>query len=237
MENIKFCGYEWITEERWGAVHPEKFYVWYDKTCVVQNNDNEVVLLSKYSPKYFEELDEESQMGIGLISCTHQFGYGKFDLEVKLPDLPYSWPAFWMWSWSDWPPEIDVFEGYSDANGKYNTSLWNRIIKGQRHRLETNVHIRNNGVKLDNALRIPNVITNNPITDFNKYSVVWLYDSIKFYINDTLIRVMDDELTLSKFENHKMNVIINNSLYNKHILHKIYEGTMTIRNFRYTELN
>ena len=70
---IKFCGYNWLTQERWGNIHPEKSYVWYDESSVIQNSDEEIILLSKYSPKYFEELGVESKIGIGLISCTEKF--------------------------------------------------------------------------------------------------------------------------------------------------------------------
>ena len=233
---IKFCGYDWITEERWGKIHPEKSYVWYDESAVVSKSDTEISLLSKYSPKYFEDIDVESKMGIGLISCTHKFDYGRFDLEVMLPDLPFSWAAFWMWSWSDWPPEIDVFEAYSDKIGSYELSKWSKFFKKQNSRLETNVHVRESGVKLDFPKK-PNKFSDIDLRyEFNKYSVVWLPESISFYINDKLIRVIDDYAIVSQFANHKLNVVINNSLYDVHLIHKIKVGEMAIKNFKYTSL-
>jgi beta-glucanase (GH16 family) len=233
---IKFCGYNWLTQERWGNIHPEKSYVWYDESSVIQNSDEEIILLSKYSPKYFEELGVESKMGIGLISCTEKFTYGRFDLDVMLPDLPYSWPAFWMWSWTDWPPELDVFEGYSDNKGGYDVFLWDKLFKKHYNRLENNVHVRENGVKLDFPSKTPKFSDTDLRQEFNKYSVVWKPDVIEFYINDMIVRSIVDKKVLSKFENHEMNVIVNNSLYRQHTSHKNKVGKMIIKNFKYTSL-
>ena len=233
---IKFCGYDWLTKERWGNIHPDKSYVWYDESSVIQNSEQEIVLLSKYSPKYFDELGIESKMGIGLISCTEKFTYGRFDLDVMLPNLPYSWPSFWMWSWSDWPPEVDVFEGYSDSKGSYDVILWDKLFKKHYNRLENNVHVRENGIKMDFPNKTPRFSNNDLRLEFNTYSVVWSPDIIEFYINDITVRSITDKKVLSKFENHEMNVIINNSLYKQHSNHKNKIGKMIIKNFKYSSL-
>ena len=39
MTTIRWKGYEWITEERWGQVHPEKPNWWYDESCVLVDNE------------------------------------------------------------------------------------------------------------------------------------------------------------------------------------------------------
>ena len=31
---MKWCGYEWITQERWGDIHPDKPICWYDPSAV-----------------------------------------------------------------------------------------------------------------------------------------------------------------------------------------------------------
>jgi hypothetical protein len=31
---IKWSGYNWITQERWGDIHPDKLYNWYDPSAV-----------------------------------------------------------------------------------------------------------------------------------------------------------------------------------------------------------
>jgi len=233
---IKFCGYDWLTQERWGIIHPEKSYVWYDESSVIQNSNEELILVSKYSPKYFDELGIESKMGIGLISCTEKFTYGRFDLEVMLPHLPYSWPSFWMWSWSNWPPEIDVFEGYSDNKGSYDVTLWDKLFKKHHNRLENNVHIRENNIKLDFPTKIPKFSNNNLSQEFNIYSLIWAKNVIEFYINDKIVRSITDKKVLSRFDDNNMNVVINNSLYKSHPNHKNNTGKMIVKNFKYSEL-
>ena len=70
------------------------------------------------------------------MSCTNKFKHGTFEIEAKLPNGLNLWPAFWMWSWDTWPPEIDVFEGYSEKNPNY-LELSN-VIKIRK--IESNVH-------------------------------------------------------------------------------------------------
>ena len=82
--------------------------------------------------------------GVGLVSCTEKFGYGTFEIEAKLPKgQPNAWPAFWMWSFDSWPPEIDVFEAYSNKKGSYFN--WNiDALLGKFWRCATNVHLGKN---------------------------------------------------------------------------------------------
>jgi beta-glucanase (GH16 family) len=233
MKEISFCGYNWITQERWGQVHPEKKYVWYDENAVIPHNDNEISLLARYNPKNFDNIGL-SELGIGLISCTNNFDYGRFELEAMLPNLPYSWPAFWMWSWSDWPPEIDVFEAYSDQNGSYKTSLCDRFFKHIFFNVRTNVHIKNDTTKWDIKDTAHFLSYSDPRKNFNKFCVDWQPDKIEFHYNDRLVRLVDDKNLLTLLNNHKMNVVINNSCYRPHKDHKTNISEMRIKNFKYT---
>ena len=52
MENIFWCGHEWITSERWGQVHPDKSHWWYDESCVLVDENNYLHLKTKNNPKY-----------------------------------------------------------------------------------------------------------------------------------------------------------------------------------------
>jgi beta-glucanase (GH16 family) len=236
MKKINFCNYEWITQERWGQFHKDKPYVWYDEDSVITNQDGSVSLLSEHKPKYFKEIGRTAQMAVGLLSCTEQFGYGVFELECKLPDLAYSWPAFWMWSWSDWPPEIDIFEGYSNAKREYDTSFFDKLFKNIFYNVKTNIHIKNEDKKWDIGDKSHFFGYKDPRKSFNKYSVVWRPDYIHFYYNDTLVRKVDEPEILKLINGHKMNVIINNSLHRYHKSHITNIGTMDIKNFKYKQL-
>lgn len=235
MKKIKFSGYEWITQERWGQVHPDKKYVWYDEDAVIVHPNGEVSLFAKSRPRYFPETGV-SHVGIGLISSTHQFSYGKFEIEAMLPNFPYSWPSFWMWSWSDWPPEIDVFEAYSNEKGNYATSWLDRIFKNIFFNVKSNIHIKDENRKWDIQDIAHHFTYLDPRKNFNKFGVNWNPDKIEFYYNDKLVRLVDDPNILKLINGHTMNVIINNSCWKPHDRQLTAIGEMKIKNFKYTPL-
>lgn len=234
---FNFCGYSWISQERWGIIHKDKPYVWYDKDSIIQKNNKELSLLSRYKPRFFEEIGRTAQMAVGLMSCTEEFSYGRFDLECKLPSLAYSWPAFWMYSWSDWPPEIDVFEGYSDKRARYDLPFWSKLLRNTFYKVESNVHVKGGKGSMWNlGPRRHYFGRKDPRNVFNKYSVIWLPNKIQFLYNDTVVRIVDDKETLSLINGHKMNVVINNSCFAYHKSHLFIIGEMIIKNFKYTSL-
>ena len=85
MTTVNWQGYEWITQERWGQIHPEKPHWWYDPSCVNVDDNGMLHLTTKCNPTYFRDLDKISPIGVGLVSCTEKFGYGVFSIDAKLP--------------------------------------------------------------------------------------------------------------------------------------------------------
>ena len=54
MENTtSWCGYKWLLQERWGQVHSEKNYMWYDPSAVTILDNGDLKLDTKYNPKEF----------------------------------------------------------------------------------------------------------------------------------------------------------------------------------------
>lgn len=49
----------------------------------------------------------------GHASPDLQFTYGSIEWEARMPDRIGAWPALWLGATSGWPPEIDVYEGFS----------------------------------------------------------------------------------------------------------------------------
>lgn len=257
MNKINWQGYEWLTQERWGLIHPEKPLVWYDSSAVSIDIDQTLRLKARPNPKEFEIYDPEcdydcpppkikvtSPFGIGLVSCTEKFGYGYFEIEAKLPKGPYAWPAFWMWAFETYPPEIDVFEGYSNKKGSYFN--WHHdLLLGKFWRVKSNIHLKDKtagatigGQNSDGTHRYQlNAKAHwlgwkSPHKKFNKYAVLWDKDLIEIYFNDKCVRRITDQKVLRQFDNRTMNVIINNSVqdgYSKNPL----EHEMVIKNFKY----
>ena len=228
---INWCGYEWITQERWGQVHPEKPNWWYDETGVIIDESNNLHLLTHHNPKHFIDQNIFSFVGVGLVSCTEKFSYGEFEIEAKLPYGNNLWPAFWMWSWDSWPPEIDVFEGYSDNNPNYlklrlknPLGFWN---------LQTNVHYNDEKGNKMTGGKTHYFGFKDPTKNFIKYKVEWRSDSIKFYYDNRLVREITDKKILNQFKNTTMNVIINNGITKDANPTDINKSDFIIKYFKY----
>ena len=232
---FRWSGYDWICNERWGNIHPKKTKWWYDPSSVVVDGNGYLNLHVKYNPKYFTQFNLTSNIGVGLISCVEKFHYGIYEIEAKLPKGKNLWPAFWMWSWDSWPPEIDVFEGYSDNMFGYfkfnpfkSLSFWD---------VQTNVHYT-----VDDKSHMvggkKNLFTfKNPTKHFIKYKLIWTEESLKFYYNEKLVRIIDSPEIMYNINNSKMNVVLNNGITNGHEIKDIRKSTpFIVKYFKYTKL-
>lgn len=232
---IKWAGYDWLTQERWGQIHPEKPNWWYDPTAIQINSESEIVLKTHYNPKKFE--DVTSPIGAGLISCTEKFGYGVFSIEAKLPKGPYLWPAFWVWSWESWPPEIDILEAYSNSRSSYFNWSWEALL-GKIWRTETNVHLGDLPNSYNLGAKSGYLGFTSPTEKFNKYTLDWTPTYVKIYFNDKLVRHIKDLKTLKQLEGKTMNVVINNGIQNSYpelSTSSFATSEFVVRNFRYTK--
>jgi hypothetical protein len=238
MRTIQWSDYTWITEERWGNLHPEKTYAWYDSHAVSIGTDNSLHLKTHYSPRWFPNLKVWSNTGVGLVSCTTKFKWGEFVILAKLPIGLNLWPAFWAWSWDTWPPEIDVFEGYTNKYSNY--SLWGFL---PLRRIESNIHYIKDNIKL--TLAMSNwLVFKDPTQCFISYKMVWLPDSIKIYYNNRLIRTINDPLIMNSLNKTTLNVVINNHVTKDH--DKTYStdnlesleqtSDFVIKHFKYTPM-
>lgn len=227
---IVWSDYKWITQERWGQIHPDKNYCWYDSSCVEIDKNGYLHLKTKFNPKYFDNLKITSTVGIGLVSCTEKFYHGVYEIEAKLPTGKNLWPAFWMWSWDSWPPEIDVFEGYTGNKEDYFKfslfGIWNVQTNLHYVKDETNTHIKGKtawwGLK-------------NPAKNFIKYKLDWQENYVKFYYNDVLVREVTDKNILDSLNKTTMNVIINNHVDSNVDKTNPPKSDFIIKCFKYTK--
>lgn len=231
MNKINWSGYEWLTQERWGKIHKDKPYCWYDPSAVQITLNGSLNLKTHYNPKEFPELGIRAKTGVGLVSCTEKFGPGVFEIEAKLPYGKNLWPAFWMWSWDSWPPEIDIFEGYSHKNPNYFRWNWNKPWAWWH--IDTNVHYTKEGKNKMWGPKSHFIGFKNPTKDFIKYKLDWSLNSLKFYYNDRLVRTVDDPIVMAQVNSTKMNVIINNHITKEMPYSEIPQSHFTIKYFKY----
>lgn len=214
-KQITFSGYEWRTSARYGRFNRSNPYQWYADACV--NIKNDCMLLDvQYEPKHFIEVIDGVEVqycpdfAVGCVHCLEQFDFGTFEAECILPKGSNLWPAFWLSAWGSWPPEMDVFEGYSGNDGNYRTWfrpqfpwIWPTV------NIETCTHYD----KAPNNKHLPvkrlSVCkwNTNPTNNLVKYKVVWMPDKIAYYHNDKLVNEVTDKQILDQFAQYKMCVI------------------------------
>lgn len=240
MNKIIWSGYQWITQERWGQVHPTKPKAWYDESAIEIKycpllECEQLILKTHKNPKYFKELDLEVPVGVGLISCTKKFGYGHYEIEARLPSGPNLWPAFWTWSFNSWPPEIDIIEGYSNNNGSYFN--WNvDMIKGNFWKVQTNIHLGETPENYSIGSKNHWLGWKSPDKIFNKYSLTWTEAEVSIFFNDNLVRKITDKKTLNQLRGDQMNVIINNMVTSDVNEDSPPNSEFIINYFKYTPL-
>ena len=230
---IEWSGYKWLTQERWGRVHKDKSYCWYDPSAVEITLKNHLNLKTQYNPKEFSELGIRSKIGVGLVSCATEFGPGTFEIEAKLPYGKYLWPAFWMWSWDSWPPEIDIFEGYSHKNPNYFRLNWNKPWCFWH--VDTNVHYSDYQVGKSKMVgpKSHYMGFKDPTRHFIKYKLEWTEESLKFYYDNRLVLEITDIAVMNQINNTKMNVVINNHVTQDLPYSEIPLSNFTIKYFKY----
>lgn len=209
-DNFKtFDNNNWRIGHEWGVIHPELSYQYYGEESV-KIDERGLILEQKYYPRtnitdwYNPNIFYNPKWSVGLITSKNSYGYGVFDFNVTLPKGAGLWPAIWFVSDKTYPPEIDLFEGYSDINGLY------------QKRLNTNCHFNFKPTQKESIARnnfIKNVDTKN---EKIRFTLIWEENFIKMYYNGFLVRYITDKKTIKWFKNHKMIIILNNAIRNEY---------------------
>jgi beta-glucanase (GH16 family) len=197
---------------------------WYDSNMVEVDALDILHLKTGPSLKTFPELNIQSYIGAGLVSCTKKFTYGTFSITAKLPRGKNLWPAFWMYSWDSWPPEIDIIEGFSDNSDDYKSKdqpgLWSRLFrKLVRYEVHPNVHfMKNDHQNINDRYKIKYITNRQFVDKITDYKCIWTPTELVFYYDDTLVLSLQSNNTqyeydvLETLKNVKMNVILNNGV-------------------------
>ena len=225
-EEFKWCGYTWETCMKDGRpIHSSYPNYYYDKNCVCRMVCADDILLNiKYKPIALTWWDKEwknkvtynPKIACGTMKTIETIPVNSsIECEIVTPTGPNLWFSFWLTACDNWPPEIDIFEGYTDKNGSYFDKLklhrkFPFIYKNIR--MESNVHYKNNkGIhKSITAKGEHKSFFNLPLeATWNHFKCNWYEDKIEFYINGKLHRVITDEKILSKMNTEGMWAIFN----------------------------
>jgi beta-glucanase (GH16 family) len=228
-QTINFSNRTWIVRDN--DYHPTDLKEWYDASAVNVDGSGNLILKTHRNPREFHPANGNPitiNTGSGRIYCEDEFSYGKFEALIKLPSGKELWPAFWLYAWDSWPPEIDILEAYSNKKSNYFKFNWSPFSLWH---VETNVHYRVGENNLSIGGRRHWFGFKNPANSFINYSLEWRPNIIKIFYDGIFVRGIRDAEILNKIKDHKMKVVLNNSVL-KGITHSP-SSEMFVKNFKY----
>lgn len=161
------------------------------------------------------------EFNAGAVFSKESWQQGWFEAEIKLPINKHMWCAFWLEGVQFWPPEIDVFEAFTDDDDHYINPV-------------PNIHFgnNNNANSPDQSYRRawykPNLEYNFVPSDpdpmklfaapyrFVQFAVHWTSDFVKIFYDGELYREYDsDDLPpLYNDPDISMRIVLNNGVTN-----------------------
>jgi len=204
---------DWDMGPSWGDYHPKFLNTYFDKTGeTIETDSSGIMKLGvKFNPKTFVGEDDR-QIKIpyvrGRLHSKLKFRYGWFEAMVKQPKGKNQWAAFWLTGAHSWPPEIDIFEAYSDESIKYHDG---RIKYGK---IKPNLHygkLEDNNKEEYGARGIP---VRKATERFVHYACLWEEDRIEIYYDGYLAFSCTDPEILKWYNmgHNWMTLIISNNV-------------------------
>ena len=225
IETFEWCGHVWTTcMENNRLIHPAAPWYYTDSGCASIDGDGVLSLTMRRNPTtldwwnadWTEYTSYNPVISCGLVRTVQPFRVGtRIECEVKAPAGSNLWFSLWLAACDRWPPEIDVFEGYTDADGDYRGRLslhpqFPFIHRDYRlesclhynDRLGYHAHLKARGVRAS-ALNLP------LDTRWNRFRLDWRRDAITIEANGNRVRSVTDRKVLSGMRTRGMWVILN----------------------------
>lgn len=146
---MEWCGYRWKDAmEGNRRIHPGNPWYWYSMDCTRVDDENVLHIFSRRNPREFKHWDGKiykPTMEVGTVRTTESFEYGYFSAEILMPMGKNLSASFWLTGAGNWPPEIDIEEGWMEEKGTYYRT-WENCFPWFRPgwRTTNNVHYREN---------------------------------------------------------------------------------------------
>lgn len=207
----------WRWGHPWGNIHMEQLWRWWPKagetpSPVAYPTHQGLALELRRYPKTYKAADlpawqakkaPESwtaDWATALLSSRKAYQFGWFEAWIQLPTERAQWSAFWLQGLNAWPPEIDVFEAYTDADEN------DISIKPNIHWGPEGVGDWKLGKKDWGAPRIP---IKSPNRRFVQYVCHWTKDFIRIYIDGHLVQECTIPAAVKQNAQHQY-IILNN---------------------------
>lgn len=220
----------WGYAQPWGDFHSGDLHQRYDTYGTYSYTSSEgLVLELRNVPRTYKKSDlpdwrQNSNMPdeftipviVGMVHSKMNWQYGWFEGLIKLPKGQSYWPAFWLSGSNSWPPEIDIFEAYSEIGPEYNKKLISdKFISVPDWKIQPNLHYGS----IENGTKKMYGPYNSPIAEcterFVQYVCHWEKNFIKIYYDGSLIFECKDPDILNFYNGNKdqMYMIINHGAH------------------------
>ena len=247
-DEFKWCGYTWSSKMDGGRIiHPSFPWYWYSLNTINVCEDGVLEFFIDKNPrevKYWDEKIYNPIFETPLIRSKEDFSYGTFTAEIIMPKGKNLSASFWLTGSGNWPPEIDIEEGWTEEKDS-----WFRWLVAQppyikpSWRTTTNVHYldRNMNKCSIGSRNIPYLKqTKDPTENWIEYGCIWEPDRIRFYANGKEIRRVDSSICKNLTSNlknpekgYKMNAVFNVWVETEDESKVKMRSPMKIRNFKY----
>lgn len=233
-ERITWSNTTWLTRLHYSARHMEGRQFWADPAAVqVDPKTGYLHLLTHRNPMAFPT--GFPQIGAGLLASNNEFGYGTFEICCQLPQGKWLWPAFWGVS-KTWPPEVDMFEGYSDGKGSYRAFQWWKPCAPWAIRTNAYYGYGGGGHKQLGAKQ-HSAMKGDPSKRFEYYKLEWTPGAMKIFFGLKCVRQITHKELLADFKREKLVIVLNNGIRNEaKDIHTMQPSDFVIKYFSYKPL-
>lgn len=246
--NEKLSQDKWRYGMTWGDFHPDTLHQYYDNNGSLSYvSARGLTLELRKIPKTYKKADLPDwrtskimpevftiPVGVGMVSSKQAWQYGWFEAYVQLPEGQSYWPAFWLTGDNSWPPEIDIFEGYSHLGPKYNKpTIFGKQFESEHRKIQPNLHYGSVERGTKEQYRSYDVPVWNATGRYVQYVCHWERDFIKIYYDGTLIFETVDPEILKWYNTvtSSQHVVFNHGLHEHHTENPD-ESAMFIKSFK-----
>lgn len=250
-DNFEWCGYNWSAKMEGGRiVHSRYPWYWYSSDVISDNGDGSLSLGIRENPREVVNYDGKvyhPTLEAATMRSKQVFSYGTFSCEIMVPECENLSASFWLSGDGNWPPEIDIEEGWTDKRSWFRmTEPYFPWIK-PGWRTTSNVHYRDDEMEHVH-IGSRNVCwfrqMRNPAKHFVKYACDWYPDEIVFYVDGKVVRRVGEDVCRKLTTNitdpdkgYDMKVIFNVWSDNPDISRNKLYTPMKIRNFEYEPMS
>lgn len=249
IKTFKWQGFTW-KDRPWWEYHPSKDQPeqWHNPADIVIDEEGVAHFNVSHSPKEFIHSRTNQKITIpysnGMMESVDSFGYGYYEAWMKIPRGENLWPAFWLYGHEDWPPEIDIFEFWTQKR------RWQDPFWFNRRYMKSSIHIGSKNKVLQKPSKYPkwfNKLIQGKIhpengykllpTDidsvYHKYSMIWTNDSCKVYFDDILTWEAGEGIKHESLSGSpSMKVVIGNGVHLKRGNPTVNQP-LVVKSFRY----